>query len=217
MGHREWGVLLRSRNDVRDALEVVQRHNQQEQRYGQAWAEWSEAGRAGSEPDDIVGETLNVNSFLRFHGQVYVCRNSGGGSLTSAFLHQHLPPHIEVLWPFDKPEGRRDCDDYIDVPPNEISVNAVVCSSAPRRRRRRRWRTARAAVGRLAHAQHVLAAMPAASPYQPPRFGKRAWDHGRRQRGRPPDPAAHGPPDCRPRACGHGRLRRQLQAAQRGH
>lgn len=64
-------------------------------------------------PAAQVGEDLDVTCVLRFQGRLWMCLgNGGGGSLTSSFLHSRLPRHT-IYWPFGKPAGWLDCQDYV--------------------------------------------------------------------------------------------------------
>ena len=43
-------------------------------------------------------------------GALYASRVIG----VRRFLHEHLPKHLKVLWPFHKPEGWFECRDYLN-------------------------------------------------------------------------------------------------------
>ena len=51
---------------------------------------------------------------LRFKGQLWITLcNGGGATLTTQYLHEHLPDHLEVKWPFHEPKGWFECRDYL--------------------------------------------------------------------------------------------------------
>lgn len=66
-----------------------------------------------------VGETLHIECAIRFRGHVFLCMGNGGGAkLTSAFLRARLPD-VTILWPFVKPAGWIECQNYVwDAPDN---------------------------------------------------------------------------------------------------
>ena len=97
MGRSEWGIRLRSKQDARDAFTALRQHN--------------ELGFA-----DARGEDLEVNAVLRYKGGLWLAVGNGGGrDDSSRFLDAHLPAHIDVLWPFAKPDAWRECDDRVDL------------------------------------------------------------------------------------------------------
>ncbi|KAL4457791.1 hypothetical protein ABPG75_012656 [Micractinium tetrahymenae] len=92
-----WAVRVRDREEAQQVLEAAQLHNEEEL--------------------SPVGEQLACQGLLEFEGQTWLLLGSAGGeghAATSAWLSQHLPPALEVLWPFaDKPEGWEESSEYV--------------------------------------------------------------------------------------------------------
>ena len=94
MGRSEWGVLVRSQADVDTANQLVKQHNES--------------------PSDIKGEDLTIRGAIRFKGQVFLCIGNGGGEgYSTQFLNANKPAHMTILWPFDKPAGWIECQEYL--------------------------------------------------------------------------------------------------------
>lgn len=144
MGKSEWGVRLQSKEDARAVWRVVLQHNQDELASGARWDAWVAGGRQGPEPEDVTGETLTMGPVLRFRGGVWLAiGNRGGETAASKYLHERLPGHIAVQWPFHKEAGWRECRDYLlDGPTTLVRVLALpeLEAQPPRATRRRRPR-----------------------------------------------------------------------------
>lgn len=99
MGNSEWGLLVRSQQDMDTVEQLVDDHND---------LDWD---------DDDRGEDLRVNSVLRFRGHLFVCLGSfGGRDYTSRFLEKHTPESMVIFWPFAKPVGWYECDEEVPWP-----------------------------------------------------------------------------------------------------
>lgn len=96
---------------------------QQRLRRWQRWQRWRRRGdalmmaTAPATPRPLtslpqVGCDLRVGAVLRFRGHFWVCmQNDGGANSTTAFLRERLAG-ATILWPFAKPDGWYDCNDY---------------------------------------------------------------------------------------------------------
>ena len=98
MGRSEWGICVSSRKEYHKVMKVVRDHNKA--------------------PCNSIftGEELRVNErgLLNFNGEYYVLlSNGGGGAESSAHLKFWLP--FKILYPFDKPDGWHQCNDFVDM------------------------------------------------------------------------------------------------------
>ena len=60
MGRSEWAVRLRCKQDAREIFEIVSEHNKQGDNENNELDTWNQNGRQGAEPDDTVGEELEI-------------------------------------------------------------------------------------------------------------------------------------------------------------
>lgn len=113
MGRSEWGLLVRSQQDMDTVEQLVSSHNR---------ADWDDRGE-----DLAIG-----NNVVRFRGQLFMCIGNGGAAKqTSRFLNANRPDHMTIIWPFVEPQGWSQCRDYVDQQRARESLPATNAATDP--------------------------------------------------------------------------------------
>lgn len=87
MGFSEWGILIKSQDDIIHLLEIIKRHNEKE------------------DSSQKYGESLTLYSIIEYEKKKYACiGNYGGRDLTSEYLFKNAK-FKKIYYPFEKPEG----------------------------------------------------------------------------------------------------------------
>jgi hypothetical protein len=87
MGNREYGVLLKTREDLARLKEMIEEHNKQ------------------NDGVDTGSEEITWEALLMHKGLLYVCLHSGGGYADEWMIKYQRQHRFElaVFWPWDKP------------------------------------------------------------------------------------------------------------------
>lgn len=94
MGRSEWGVLLESKADYDRLQELILAHNEEK--------DW-----------DKRGEDLAFVSILLFEKRPFaILQNGGGGPCTSDFIALKGVNFSTIYYPFEKPDGWFECQNY---------------------------------------------------------------------------------------------------------
>ncbi|KAH7621207.1 hypothetical protein Ndes2526B_g04020 [Nannochloris sp. 'desiccata'] len=104
MGNREYGVLVKTRDDLMRLKAMVEEHNRQ-----------NEAGI------DTGSEELTWGPAILHRGKVYVCLHSGGGH-ANEWLWKYQKEHgflLSIYLPWMKPSW---WDDAPTIPPAELKI-----------------------------------------------------------------------------------------------
>ena len=92
MGRSEWAICVTSNDDIKRVLKFIEEHNSSSK----------------------AGEELKLTYLLRFDNKIWACVvNHGGRNNTSNFLNNWFQDSTEIYFPFQKPLGWNDCQDYV--------------------------------------------------------------------------------------------------------
>jgi len=88
MGRREWGFLIKNKDDLKHVLELINEHNS----------------------DGNIGEELELGCIFKYKKKMYLCiANGGGGADTTDFIVENYTGPL-CYYPFDKPKWWLDMD-----------------------------------------------------------------------------------------------------------
>ena len=92
MGRSEWGICVTSNDDIKRVLKFIEDHNSSHN----------------------SGEELKLTHLLRFDNKIWACVvNHGGRDNTNEFLDDWFQDSTEIYFPFQKPVGWNDYQDYV--------------------------------------------------------------------------------------------------------